>query len=110
MTTNTNTPAAKADYKELGVLWKRTKKGTNEAFLTGTINLKEVGFDKDVQVVVFTNKSKKQEKHPDLRVYLSLPRPAFPVAGAAPAATAPVARKTAAPAAPAPTPQDNEII
>ncbi len=57
--------------KELGVFWERTKKGTTESYLTGTINLKALGFDKDVPVIVFTNKHKKKSTHPDLRMYIS---------------------------------------
>ena len=62
------------DRKELGALWKKQKQGTDEKYFSGTINLKSVGFDKDIQVVVFTNKSKKEDKHPDARIYLSEPK------------------------------------
>lgn len=97
--------------KELGVLWKRKKKGTNESFLTGRINLKNLGFDKDVEVIIFTNKKKTEEKHPDLRIYVSEPRPN---GGAQATAPTPAAKKPAAPAAKpapaAPPAQDEELI
>ena len=39
---------------EIGALWKKT--GKSQKFLSGTINLKALGYDKDVPVVVFSNK------------------------------------------------------
>jgi hypothetical protein len=57
--------------RELGVFWKRSKQNSKENYLVGTINLKNLGFDKDVAVVVFTNKRKQNNNHPDLRMYVS---------------------------------------
>jgi uncharacterized protein (DUF736 family) len=57
---------------EIGALWKKT--GKSQKFLSGTINLKALGYDKDVPVVVFTNKYKQKDTHPDLRIYLSKPK------------------------------------
>lgn len=84
------------DERELGCLWRREKPSTKEKYLTGVINLKPLGFDKDVQVIVFTNKNKQKDTHPDLRVYISEKKPA----AKAPAATAPAA----------PAPDANELI
>lgn len=67
--TNTNT---NNDNVEIGALWK--KQGKSQKFLSGTINLKAVGYDKDVPVVVFSNKFKQKDSHPDLRIYLSKPK------------------------------------
>ena len=53
------------DPNEIGVLWlKKSAKGT--PYMSGKIN--------DLQVVVFKNKDKKSDKHPDYRVLLSRPR------------------------------------
>jgi hypothetical protein len=63
--------------------------------------------DKAVSIVIFSNKFKKAENQPDLRIYLSKPKPV----GSTPAAT-PAATK-AAPVASAPlatTEQDDNII
>jgi len=50
---------------EIGALWLKTsQKGTK--FMTGKIN--------GVDVVVFKNQFKEQDKHPDYRVYKSQPR------------------------------------
>lgn len=115
MSTTTNTPPTQDPWqaKELGVLWARVKKGSTEKYLTGTINLKNVGLpDKDVPVIIFQNKKKQKETHPDLRIYISEKREA-PAAGAKPAVAATtVAPKAAPKAAPAPAAVtgDNELI
>ena len=68
----TTTNGRDRKYIELGVLWSRVSKGADkQKFLTGTLNLKELGFDRDVPVVVFKNKQKVKDTHPDLRIYLS---------------------------------------
>jgi len=67
---------------EIGALWK--KQGTTQKFLSGTIKRSALPEGKeDIQVVVFSNKFKKADNHPDLRIYISKPR-----AGAAPISTA----------------------
>lgn len=70
MSENTNTN--NNDNVEIGALWK--KQGKSQKFLSGTINLKSIGYDKDVPVIVFTNKFKQKDSHPDLRIYLSKPK------------------------------------
>lgn len=49
------------DPNEIGALWKSTSKG--KSFLSGKIDGRKV--------VVFANKNKKSEKHPDFHVLLS---------------------------------------
>ena len=49
---------------EIGVLWE--KDGANGKYFTGTIN--------GQKVVVFANKFKKEERHPDWRVLISRPK------------------------------------
>ena len=96
-TPNTTTPTqGNWNRKELGVLWSRKKQSSGEKYLTGTLNLKAVGFDRDVPIVIFSNKNKTQERHPDLRIYLS-EKPTATAAQVAPAVA------VAAPD-PAPTP------
>ena len=71
-TTNTNTNA-KTDWKknELGVLWKRQSK-SGEKYLTGSLTVPANAKPGDViQVICFSNKTKKAENHPDLRLYIS---------------------------------------
>lgn len=73
MSENTNnTNNTNNDNIEIGALWK--KQGKSQKFLSGTINLKSIGYDKDVPVIVFTNKFKQKDSHPDLRIYLSKPK------------------------------------
>jgi len=58
--------------RELGALWKR--QGRNQNYLTGTIRVGEFGVEKEVKVVIFTNKNKaKNERAPDFIVYESEP-------------------------------------
>lgn len=90
----------KSDNTELGVLWSRVSKN-NEKFLSGKLNLKAIGFDKDVEIIVFKNRNKTAEKHPDLRIYQSQPRPAGAKTTAAPKQAAPV---------PVVAEQDNSIL
>lgn len=100
------TTTANADNwknKELGALWKREKQSSKEKYLTGTLNLKVLGFDKDIPLVIFSNKRKTTDAHPDLRIYLSEKQAG--TRSTAKPATAPVAAEPAA--APA---SNNELI
>jgi len=76
----------KSDQIEIGALWK--KDGREQKFLAGNIDLKPLGIDKVIPVVIFTNKFKQKDTHPDLRVYLSKPKnDTAPAAAPAPAPT-----------------------
>lgn len=102
----TDKPAEKTNdwkKKELGCLWRR-ESSKGEKYLTGVINLKNLGFDKDVQVVCFSNKDKDKDTHPDIRIYVSEKRPA------AAAPTPKTAVKTAPPAPTPPAPDSNELL
>lgn len=56
--------------RELGALWKR--QGRNQNYLTGKIKIGEFGVEKEVKVVIFTNKNRsKNERAPDFIVYES---------------------------------------
>ena len=86
---NTTTKNGDWDKKELGVLWKKESQTSKEKYLTGVINLKNLGFDKDVSVIIFSNKHKNKDTHPDLRIYLSEKRTKTATAAPKPAVTAP---------------------
>jgi len=86
----------KSDQVELGALWK--KQGQSQKFLSGELDLNSIGINKKVPVVIFTNKFKQKDTHPDYRVFLSKPKTQ---AGSAPAKAA-----TAAQAAPAAEEED----
>jgi len=77
--------------RELGALWKR--QGRNQNYLTGKIKIGEFGVEKEVKVVIFTNKNReKNERAPDFIVYESEPAEAQATTTEAPAAQeAPVA-------------------
>lgn len=87
---------------EVGALWK--KEGRKGAFFGGNLDFSKMTKEqweefvktKKLQVVVFNNEFKQNERHPDVRVYISKPKDAQ-----APTASAPAAKKkpVAAPAA-----------
>ncbi len=95
----------KSDQIEVGALWN--KEGKTQKFLSGNLNFKdlsdaqwqEVVKTRQVPVVIFTNKFKQKDSHPDLRVYLSKPK----------APATPTRTPTPTPAA-KPIEPDNEII
>ena len=66
----------KSDQIEIGALWK--KEGKSQKFLAGNLDLAPIGINKQVPVVIFTNKFKQKDTHPDLRVYLSKPKDGAP--------------------------------
>lgn len=51
--------------REIGALWKR--KSPTQYYLSGHLTL---DFDKKYKVMVFANRHKKADTHPDYRVYL----------------------------------------
>ena len=66
---NTNNKSEWSE-REIGALWKR--ESPNQKYLTG--KLKVDGVEKNV--VIFSNKNKQKDTHPDIRVYLSRDRQA----------------------------------
>ena len=111
---NTNTSAQTSATKnanewqkrEIGALWKRVSSPSSSypkgrTYLTGKLKIDELGEEKTVNVVVFSNVDKKNDKAPDFRIYIS--KDANERAAAAAATTtngAAVAAKTVAAAAP----------
>lgn len=57
--------------KDIGAFWIKTSKA-GDKFMSGHIEINGVKHD----VVVFKNGYKKEDKHPDYKVYLSNDRPA----------------------------------
>lgn len=59
--------------RECGALWKQ--KGRNQNFLSGHVEVDNgFGEKNKVKLVVFSNKHKTADNHPDFRVYLSKER------------------------------------
>ena len=59
--------------REVGALWKQ--QGRNQSYLSGHVTVDELGTEKKMRVVVFSNRQKKAgENTPDFRVYLSRDR------------------------------------
>ena len=56
--------------RDIGALWKR--KSATQTYLSGYVKVDEFGLEKQLKVIVFSNKSKKDnDKAPDFRVYLA---------------------------------------
>lgn len=68
-----NTNKQKSDQTELGALWK--KNGAAQKFLSGNLDLTAIGINKQIPIVIFTNKFKQKDTHPDYRIFLSKPKP-----------------------------------
>lgn len=67
---NDTVTSQQSDWKkrELGALWRR--EGKTQKYLSGLLKIGEFGTEKEVRIVVFTNKGKaKNEKAPDFIVY-----------------------------------------
>jgi uncharacterized protein (DUF736 family) len=54
--------------KEIGALWMKVSQNKGQKYMTGHIQTELEG---KVDVVIFTNKDKKNDKAPDFRIYLS---------------------------------------
>ena len=70
-TNSTNTTNNDWAEREIGALWK--KSGANQKYLSGKLKLPKNALMTDegeLGVVIFTNRHKTLEKHPDFRVYL----------------------------------------
>jgi len=56
--------------REIGALWE--KQSPSQKYFSGHFTVAdENGVDQKVKVVIFTNKHKKKETHPDFRIYKS---------------------------------------
>ena len=100
--------------REIGALWKRVSKSGKSTFCTGYITSDELGREVKQRVVMFANKGKQTDRHPDYIIYISNEEEAAPAASAAQAAPAPTPRRTKTRTEPsisidnlAPEPEDN---
>jgi uncharacterized protein (DUF736 family) len=58
--------------RDIGALWK--KEGQSQKYLSGYVKVDELGIEKELKIVVFSNKNKNNnEKAPDYRIYVSKP-------------------------------------
>lgn len=70
--TNDNKPQSDWQKRECGALWLR--QSPSQKYFSGHIVVAdEFGVEKKVKVVIFSNKHKKKDNHPDFRVYRSEP-------------------------------------
>jgi uncharacterized protein (DUF736 family) len=59
--------------REVGALWK--KQSSTQKYLSGHIRMDDgMGGEETLQVVIFNNKHKNKDNHPDFRIYKSLPQ------------------------------------
>lgn len=71
---NTNNNNEKTDWakRDVGALWKR--EGQSQKYLSGYVKVDELGIERELKIVVFSNKNKNNnDKAPDYRIYLSKP-------------------------------------
>ena len=72
MNNNNNTKNSEWQKRDIGALWKR--EGQNQKYLSGYVKVDELGLEKELKIVVFSNKNKNNnEKAPDYRIYVSKP-------------------------------------
>lgn len=67
-----NTQKNEWQNREIGALWKR--KSATQSYLAGHIDVSKFDAILDsskMNVVIFTNRSKQKDTHPDYRLYLS---------------------------------------
>ena len=65
----TTKPKSSWKEREMGALWKR--QGNSQTYLSGTIETDNFGTKEKVNVVIYSNKYKEKDTHPDFRVYRS---------------------------------------
>ena len=72
-TTDTKPQESEWQKREIGALWLR--QSTNQKYFSGHFTVTdEMGMEKRQNVVIFSNKHKKKENHPDFRIYKSEPK------------------------------------
>jgi hypothetical protein len=58
--------------RELGALWK--KESTTQKYLSGHVKVDDgMGGEETLQLIIFANKHKQKDNHPDFRIYKSTP-------------------------------------
>jgi len=60
---------AKTDWqkREVGALWK--KESPSQKYFSGHVKIDDYGEEKLLKVVVFSNRHKNKDNHPDFRIY-----------------------------------------
>jgi len=77
MSVENKTPQNEWQKREIGALWKR--KSASQSYLSGHIDVSKADAflgDSKLKLVVFSNRYKEKDTHPDYRVYLSREDPA----------------------------------
>jgi hypothetical protein len=78
MSDNTTDPKPQENEwakRECGALW--LKQSPTQKYFSGHVTLQdEMGVESKVNLVIFSNKHKKKDNHPDFRVYRSEPKQA----------------------------------
>jgi len=77
MSVENKTPQNEWQKREIGALWKR--KSPSQSYLSGHIDVSKADAflgDSKLKLVVFSNRYKEKDTHPDYRVYLSREDPA----------------------------------
>ena len=70
MNDNTKESTNTWEDREIGAMWKRD--GVNQKYLVGRLKLEKIPpGSEELNVVVFSNKNKAKDTHPDFRVYIS---------------------------------------
>jgi len=62
------TEQTKWDRREVGALWTKLSKDKSQKYMTGHI---QTHLEGKIDVVIFSNKDKKNDKAPDFRIYIS---------------------------------------
>lgn len=72
MNNNNNQNKSEWTKRDVGALWKR--EGQNQKYLSGYVKVDELGVERELKIVIFSNKNKNNnEKAPDYRIYVSKP-------------------------------------
>ena len=71
--TNEEKPQSDWQKRECGALWLR-QSPSQQYFSGHVVVADEFGVEKKLKVVIFSNKHKKKDNHPDFRVYRSEPQ------------------------------------
>jgi len=70
--------------RELGALWK--KESTTQKYLSGHVKIDDgMGGEDTLQLIIFANKHKQKDNHPDFRIYKSQPLAKKTTSGQVPA-------------------------
>lgn len=63
-----NNNESKWSKRDIGALWTKSSKDNSQKYLTGHI---QTSLEGKIDIVVFSNKDKKNDKAPDFRIYIS---------------------------------------